>query len=87
MEDAEPGLGPGSVDLTHVLTLIAPLDVSDVKIPHAVSVMTHPDPRVPGDDPILNCKYGAPVIVDPGNLQTSLCQSQMSASYIVSKIT
>ena len=75
MEDAEPGLGPGSVDLTHVLTLIAPLDVSDVKIPHAVSVMTHPDPRVPGDDVILNSEYGAPVIVDPGNLHTS-CQSQ-----------
>ena len=75
VEVAEPGLGPGGVDLTHVLALIAPLDVSDVKIPHAVSVMTHPDPRVPGDHVILNSEYGAPVIVDPGNLHTS-CQGQ-----------
>ena len=71
MEVAESGLGPGGVDLTHVLALIAPLDVSDVKIPHAVSVMTHPDPRVPGDHVILDSEYGAPVIVDPGNLHTS----------------
>ena len=71
MEVAESGLGPGGVDLTHVLTLITPLDISDVQIPNAVSVMTHPDPGVPGDHVILDSEYGAPVIVDPGNLHTS----------------
>ena len=48
VEVAEPGHGAGGVDLAHVLALVAPLHVADVQVPHAVPVVRHSDPRVPG---------------------------------------
>lgn len=89
MEVAESGLGPGGVDLTHVLALIAPLHVPDkyifslifqpfvcilpdMQIPHAVTIVTDPDPGVPRDHVVLNSEDRTPVIVDPGNLRRNV---------------
>ena len=68
MQVAQPGLGPGSVDLAHVLALVGPLHVADVQVPHAVSVVTDADPRVPCDHVVLDREDGGPVVVDPGDL-------------------
>ena len=48
VEVAEPGHGAGGVDLAHVLALVTPLHVADVQVPHAVPVVRHSDPGVPG---------------------------------------
>ena len=72
MQVSQPGLGSGSVDLTHVLALVWPLHVSDVQVPHAVTIMTHPYPGVPRDHVVLHGEDGAPVIVYPGNLSKHL---------------
>ena len=68
MQVAQPGLGPGSVDLAHVLALVRPLHVPDVEVPHAVTVVAHPDPGVPRDNVVLDREDGRPVVVDPGHL-------------------
>ena len=70
MEVAESGLGSGSVYLAHVLTLVAPLYIPDVQVPHAVPVVAHSDSGIPRDNIVLHSEDRTPVIVDPSNLRT-----------------
>ena len=43
-----------------------------MQVPHTVSIMTDPNPGVPGDHVVLDSEDGTPVIVDPGNLQHNI---------------
>ena len=39
-----------------------------MQIPDTVTIVAHPNPRVPGDHVVLDGEDGAPVVVYPGDL-------------------
>ena len=68
VEVSQPGLSLAGVDLTHVGSLISPLDVLDVQVPGPVAFVTHADPGVPGDHVVLHRQNSRTVKMDPSNL-------------------
>ena len=57
------------VDLTHVVTLVLRLDVSDLQGPGVVTVVDDVEPGYAGDHVTPDGQDHLPVNVDPGNLQ------------------
>ena len=69
IEVAQSGFCLASVDLTHVGSLVRPLDIFDVKIPRPMALVADFDPRVASDHAVLNCQNCGSVEVDPCHLK------------------
>ena len=69
IEVAQSGFCLASVDLTHVGSLVGPLDIFDVKIPRPMALVADFDPRVASDHAVLNCQNCGSVEVDPCHLK------------------
>ena len=69
IEVAQSGFCLASVDLTHVGSLVGPLDIFDVKIPRPMALVADFDPRVASDHAVLNGQNCGSVEVDPCHLK------------------
>ena len=57
-----------------------------MQVPDAVTIMTHSDPGVAGDDIVLDSEDCAAVIVDPGNLRYVLYMSVLRTETILTNL-